>query len=305
MSAKPSSVLRIGWLKGTNTLTLLKARQEFLAGMGAEGIDVEWAGPFPASSPAVEAMTASAIDVTVGSSTSSVVALAAGAPIVLFTYQPLGPQGEAIIVRKADDIRTVADLVGRRVAVNRGGTGEYLLRLAMSRYDLPEGSLTTVYLSPADAGNAFLQGAVDAWAIWDPWLTIALTRYDARVLLDRSAIGSENAIVTLASEEFVARDPKCLQLLFDALLQANQWAVAHPEQAGSMWAAAMDLPSTLGAPLGNHNAVPERGIARGDLKTLETIGRWYRQAGMIGQLPNLSKAIVELEPSLPAGPERN
>lgn len=304
-AAASSRALRIGWLKGTNSLTLLKVRREPLARLSQAGVAVEWAGPFPASAPAVEAMNAGAIDVTVGSTTSSVVALAAGAPMSLFTYQPLGPQGEAIIVRAADGIQTIEDLVGKRVAVNRGGTGEYLLRLAMRRYGLPEESITAVYLGPADAGNAFVQGAVAAWAIWDPWLTIALTSYDARVLLDRTAIGSQNAIVTLVSNEFAARDPEALHLLFDALLQANRWAMAHPEQAGALWADVMGLPSALGAPLGLHNAVPERGLTHADLAPLEAIGRWYREAGVIDQVPDLSKAIIELSPIQPTGPEHD
>src|SRR5436190_268795 len=66
------SVVRIGWLRGPNDLTLAKARGTLEAALLQKGARVEWAGPFPAAAPAFEALNASSIDITAGSSTSSI-----------------------------------------------------------------------------------------------------------------------------------------------------------------------------------------------------------------------------------------
>jgi ABC-type taurine transport system substrate-binding protein len=42
--------------------------------------------------------------------------------------------------------------------------------------------ITPEYLTPADAAAAFSRGAIDAWAIWDPFLAIAELRTGARQL---------------------------------------------------------------------------------------------------------------------------
>ena len=112
-----------GGCGGTNDITLSKARGTLERALAAQGADVEWDGPFSASAPAVEALNAGAIDITVGSSTSSVASLAAKAPIVVFAYQRMGPDGEAILVKQDSPIHSVAELAGHSVAVNRGGRG--------------------------------------------------------------------------------------------------------------------------------------------------------------------------------------
>ena len=43
-----------------------------------------------------------------------------------------------------------------------------------------------IYLGPADAGAAFERGAIDAWAIWDPYYALFETRPGIRVLAKRT-----------------------------------------------------------------------------------------------------------------------
>lgn len=44
--------------------------------------------------------------------------------------------------------------------------------------------ITPLYLAPADARAAFERGAVDAWAIWDPYYAAASAATQARLLVD-------------------------------------------------------------------------------------------------------------------------
>ena len=70
-SAHARDLVRIGWLRGTNDITLGKARGTLQQALAAQGADVEWDGPFSASAPAVEALNAGAIDITAVRSTAS------------------------------------------------------------------------------------------------------------------------------------------------------------------------------------------------------------------------------------------
>ena len=174
--AHARDLVRIGWLRGTNDITLSKARGTLEKALAAQGADVEWDGPFSASAPAVEALNANAIDITVGSSTSSVTSLSAKAPIVVFAYQRMGPDGEAILVKQDSPIHSISDLAGHSVAVNRGGTGEYLLLTALQRHGVDPATVKRVYLNPPDASSAFASDAVDAMTAWDPFLSVAPAR---------------------------------------------------------------------------------------------------------------------------------
>ncbi|WP_373412878.1 ABC transporter substrate-binding protein, partial [Streptomyces sp. NRRL B-24572] len=56
--------------------------------------------------------------------------------------------GEGILVREGSEITSVRDLVGRKVAVNKGGTVEYLLLKALAKAGIPADKVERVYLRP-------------------------------------------------------------------------------------------------------------------------------------------------------------
>jgi ABC-type nitrate/sulfonate/bicarbonate transport system substrate-binding protein len=147
-AADPPVTLRIGYLKGTTDLTLAKAHGSLEKALEPRGVSVTWDGPFPASAPAVEALNGGAVDLTGGSSTSFITSRAGGVKLVMFAYQPQSAGNEGIVVRADSTLHSLADLQGHTVAVNRGGTGEYLLVRALTKANVPADRVTRAYLAP-------------------------------------------------------------------------------------------------------------------------------------------------------------
>jgi sulfonate transport system substrate-binding protein len=293
--AASGDVVRIGWLRAPNDLTLGKARGTLERALAAHGARAEWAGPFAAAAPALEALNAGSIDVTAGSSTASITALAAGVPMVIFAYQRLAASAEGILVKRSSPINTLKDLSGHSVAVNRGGTGEYLLMRALERNGIDASAVKRVYLSPSDGGPGFMQGHVDAWATWDPFITIALTHYDARVLADGATIGSENAVTLIASRSFASQKADLLQAIFETAMQDNAWSLEHKAEAGAIWAQAMSLPADLAQLIGTNNAGPTRGVTDADAAQMSRIADWYVASKIIPNKPDVANGIVRLK----------
>ncbi|KQR35938.1 sulfonate ABC transporter substrate-binding protein [Rhizobium sp. Leaf155] len=287
--------IRIGWLRGPNDITLAKSRGTLEKALAEKGIKVEWAGPFPAAAPAFEALNAGSIDITAGSSTSAIAALSAKIPLVIFAYQKMSPGAEGIVVKKDSGIASIKDLAGEKVAVNRGGTGEYLLMQGLQTNGVDPKSVERVYLSPSDSGPSFTQGHVDAWATWDPFLTIAETAYDGKVVADGAAIKSDNAVVLVASKEFATSKADQLQLVFDVIKSENAWAVANKEEAGTVWVKEMNVPSNLAAKIGENNAVPTTSVTDADVKQIGAVAEWYAKSGIIPALPNVKDSVISLK----------
>lgn len=287
--------IRIGWLRGPNDITLAKSRGTLEKALAEKGIKVEWAGPFPAAAPAFEALNAGSIDITAGSSTSAIAALSAKIPLVIFAYQKMSPGAEGIVVKKDSGIASIKDLAGKKVAVNRGGTGEYLLMQGLQTNGVDPKSVERVYLSPSDSGPSFTQGHVDAWATWDPFLTIAETAYDGKVVTDGAAIKSDNAVVLVASKEFATSKADQLQLVFDVIKSENAWAVANKEEAGTVWVKEMNVPSNLAAKIGENNAVPTTSVTDADVKQIGAVAEWYAKSGIIPALPNVKDSVISLK----------
>ncbi|MFZ0667435.1 MAG: ABC transporter substrate-binding protein [Acidimicrobiales bacterium] len=88
----------------------------------------------------------------------------------LYPTQP----DEDIIVPKGSPIHTLAELKGKSIAVAQGSSANGLVLLALESAGLKPSQVHIAYLAPAAAATAYQAGQVDAWAIWNPQLTLAV-----------------------------------------------------------------------------------------------------------------------------------
>jgi sulfonate transport system substrate-binding protein len=293
-AADPPVALRIGYLKGTNDLTLAKAHGSLEKALEPLGVMVSWAGPFAASAPAVEAMNGGAIDITGGSSTSFITSRAGGVKLVMFAYQPQSAGDEGIVVRADSTLRDVADLQGRTVAVNRGGTGEYLLVRALNRANVPVERVTRAYLAPPDSSSALIGGHVDAWATWDPFISVVLQNGSARILADGEQVGSENAVAFFVSRSFLQAHRAVVAEVFDVLRAENTWARAHRQEAGDIWVRELGLPAAVAVRLGEYNTDPLGPVGPEETRHIEHIADWYVENRIIPIRPDIASFVTDI-----------
>lgn len=286
--------LRIGYLRGPSDLSLVRETGELERELAKQGISVRWLGPFPAAAPAYEALNSGSLDLTSGSSTAFVTAIAGGVPMSMFGYQPMPANGEGIVVNRDSNIHSVADLRGKKVAVNRGGTGEYLLSRALQTAGVEEASVHKEYLTPADSGSAFSSGHLDAWATWDPYLAIARNNYNGRVLVNGQQLGSENAAGYFIRQDYLAAHPAVVKAVLDVLLRSNAWAQQHPLEAGRIWARQMgNQNDEVARQLGATNTSPLLGVGPQQLEHIRHVAQWYVQQKIIASEPDISRFVVD------------
>jgi sulfonate transport system substrate-binding protein len=136
----------------------------------------------------LEALNANAIDLGTQGDLAFLSVFANGAPIRAIGATRHEQASQAILVRGDGPIRTVADLRGKKIAGNRGGWGQFLVRAALKRANIDPAEVTIVPLGPTDASLAFRSGAVDGWAIWEPYNSIEILGFGARVLIDGTGL---------------------------------------------------------------------------------------------------------------------
>src|SRR6476661_847043 len=126
--------VRLTWgLSGLNLIA--KERGEFEKLLAKDGIKVEWLGPFPNHAPTLQAVTGGSADFSFGGSTTpALAAIIAGSPLVFTQFVIYEPRTTAIIAKDGSGIDKVEDLVGKSVAVNRSGLGEFLLVAALEKH---------------------------------------------------------------------------------------------------------------------------------------------------------------------------
>lgn len=227
-AAPPAVELRLGPLTTQNTLTLAAASGRLDDALIGVGATVREVATFPAFAPAAEAMAAGQVDMTSGSATSLVPALAADPDLVVFAVEVNDGDTQAVVAAPGTGIRTVADLVGRRVAINEGGTGDYLLRVALAGAGLTVDDVVPVPLAPPEAAAAFATGEVDAWATWDQYLASAELLPGAHVVARAVDVGATNPTVHVTSRTFLEAHPDVVVAAYDALVAQAEAAVADP-----------------------------------------------------------------------------
>nr|WP_297524200.1 sulfonate ABC transporter substrate-binding protein [uncultured Roseateles sp.] len=219
-AAKPAEV-RIGFQK-YGTLTVLKAKGDLDKRLSAQGIAVKWT-EFPAGPQLLEGLNVGSIDFGTVGEAPPIFAQAAGADLVYVANQPPAPTAEALIVPKDSPIRTLADLKGKKVVLNKGSNVHYLLVKLLEKQGLKYTDLTVVYLPPADARAAFERGAVDAWVIWDPFLAAAERQLGARVVADGRGVVANHQFY-LAERGYAEKYPQVVQAIIEELAKLDRWS---------------------------------------------------------------------------------
>jgi sulfonate transport system substrate-binding protein len=237
-----AETLRIGYQK-YGTLVLLRAKGTLEKSLAKQGFDVKWT-EFPGGPQLLEGLNVGSIDFGVTGETPPVFAQAAGANLVYVAHEPPAPSGEAILVPKDSPIRTVAELKGKKVVLNKGSNVHYLLVRALEEAGLKYTDVQPVYLPPADARAAFERGSVDAWVIWDPFQAAAEQQLKARTLRDGTGL-VDNHQFYLATRPFAEQHPQVITTLIEEIRAVGVDSQADPEKVTEQVAALIGLPKDI------------------------------------------------------------
>ncbi|GBQ97663.1 aliphatic sulfonate ABC transporter substrate-binding protein [Gluconobacter cerinus] len=231
-------VIRIGYQR-YSTLVILKASgalEKALAGRA----NVVWS-EFVAGPQLLQALVAGALDLGQTGDAPPVFASAASPDALVYVgHEPPAPLAEAILVPKDSSIRTLADLKGKRIALNRASNVHWFLLQVLHKAGLSFHDIKPAYLTPPSARSAFESGQIDAWAIWDPYLSSALSN-SPRILTTAQDIVA-NREFFLARRGFAESQPDLLREALHQITQTDDWAQAHKPEVSRLLATQTGLP---------------------------------------------------------------
>jgi len=211
--------LRIGFQKSAINFSI--AKQQKLYEKEFPNAKVSW-NEFPAGPQILEALAVGSIDIGVTGDTPPVYAQAANKSLSYIAYEPAKPLASAILVPKDSKLNTLSELKGKRIALQKGSSSHFLLVQALRKAGLQWSDVQPIWLTPADARAAFQKGAVDAWAIWDPYFASAQVEDQARVLASGQGL-SPNYTFYLAAPNFIKKHPEAIKDIIRQINVADQW----------------------------------------------------------------------------------
>lgn len=282
----------IGFQKA-NIFALLKYRGTLDTEFKKQGIAVKWV-EFPAGPQMLEGLNVGSIDLAATGDAPPTFAQAAQADLVYLAHSPANPKTEAIVVPENSDIKTVADLKGKRVALNKGSDVNYLLVSALENAGLSYKDVKAIYLPPADARAAFQRGAVDAWVIWDPYYAEVETNAKARLIKNAEGLVPHYTFY-LSSRKFADTYPQTAKQVVDQLGTLSDWANKNPEEAAKILSTSTGLPQPIWQraiarmPFGAERMTPEV------FKEQQALADKFTQIGLLPVKVNVASATWSLD----------
>ena len=283
--------VRIGYQK-YGTLTLLKGRGTLEQRLASRNVTVKWT-EFPAGPQLLEGLNVGSVDFGTVGEAPPIFAQAAGANLVYVGNEPPSPGSEAIVVPKDSRLRSLADLKGKKVVLNKGSNVHYLLVKALEKAGLGYKDIDVVYLPPADARAAFERGSVDAWAIWDPFLAAAEKQLNARVLADGKGLVANHQFY-LASRPYAEKNSDIVRIVLEEIAKVDEWGAKNPKEVAQILSAQTGLEVDVVALAASRYSYGVKPI------TSEVLEQQQKVADAFSNLKLIPKPIVVKDAQLPA-----
>lgn len=279
--------VRIGYQK-TGVLVIARQQAVLEKHFATKGVNIKWV-EFTSGPPLLEAMSVGSIDFGAVGDSPPIFAQAANANIVYAAGQKI-TNGQGILVPQKSSIQTIADLKGKRIGFTKGSSAHNIVVQTLEKAGLTYKDITPIYLTPPDAGPAFANGSIDAWAVWDPYFAIGEKKQNGRILINAHEVTKSNSFF-IANRDFARQQSTALA---DVILKLGEVAAWAENNRGSV---AKSLAEVTGVPLDIQTVAAERasfliGAVTDDIiETQQGVADRFHKLGLIPRPVNVRDIV--------------
>lgn len=234
--------LAIGTAKDPNLGTeLVIARERGF--FKAVGLDVE-IKYFPSGGDLTSAIVGGSLAIGSSGSTPTTTLRAVPFPVKIVAQMSDISGAQQIVVKP--DIRRPEDLYGKRVAVLKGTSSEFMVDLLAKVHNVDLSKLELVAMGPTEMLSSFIRGDVHAVSLWEPHSTRARKSGNGKILFSGTTsyvpgregphrvYGDHSTL--FATEDFIRKNPTTLRAVLEALARSVEYIEKDAEGANAILA---------------------------------------------------------------------
>lgn len=201
-----------------------------------EGIEVELVDTVAGGATAVQMVASGDVQGCLLSNMATCNAVNAGLPVIAvadiqsaFKEAPL----EEFYVRAESDIHSIADLKGKKIAINLVKSSfHYTWFIELEKAGMMEDDVDFITLSFADQKEALLAGHVDAIGLMQPYSGMARTDEKCRQLYTAvDSFGERQFCEILLNVNWAEKNPEAAKAFVAGIAKASEWVGEHQEEA--------------------------------------------------------------------------
>ena len=252
----------------------------------AEGLDVSLARVSHGKA-ALDLLVEGRADFAAAAEVPFVIGVLEGHPLRVIASMMSTSREMAVVARRDRGIAAPGDLLGRRIGVTFGTSGDYFLWAFLIRHKLPPERVVLVNLPPSHMVAALELGTIDAASLWQPLRRGAEAALGARGVSFPAPDAYTVTHLVLGRVDSIGHRPEAARKVVRALLRAEQHAQSQPDDAMRIVSRELDL------------ALPELrahwadvdfrvDLRQSQLVTWEDEARWAQARGHVdpGPMPN-------------------
>lgn len=197
-------------------------------------IPVEWKN-FDSGRHVIQALAAGNVDIGLVGTSPCAAGISQGIEIeVTWIHHVIG-DSEALVAKKGSGIRTVKDLVGKRVATPFGSTTHYHLMVALKLANVKPDQLQIINLEPRQMPVAWQRGEIDAGFVWEPNQSKLREDGGEMILSSRQLAerGFPTADLCAVRKDFATKYPSIVIEYLKTLDKAVKFGRSNPDEAAA------------------------------------------------------------------------
>jgi NitT/TauT family transport system substrate-binding protein len=189
---------------------------------------------FDGYTDSLSALAASKVDANSQTLNDTISAVSKGADQVIVLVNDNSTGNDQIIV--TPEIKAVADLKGKKIAVEEGTVDHYLLLLGLKKAGLAAKDVQIVPLETGKAAAAFVAKQVDAVAAFAPFTTTAMKRTGSKVLFSSKDYPGAISDHLVFTRKFVDQHPDRVQAAVDSWFATLDYINKNKDKANAIMA---------------------------------------------------------------------
>ncbi|WP_370944885.1 ABC transporter substrate-binding protein [Amycolatopsis sp. cg5] len=207
------------------------AQEQGLFKKNGVNVDLKY---FDSYTDSINALSTGAIDGNSQTLGDTVASVSGGAKLSIVLVNDNSTGNDKVIAREG--ITGVADLKGKKVAVEQGAVDHYLLLLALQQAKLTEKDITLVPMVTDQAAAAFLSGQVDAVAAFAPFTSKALERPGSKAIATSAEFPGAIPDHLVLGEKISKEHPKEVQAIVNTWFETLAWIKDNKDPATDIMA---------------------------------------------------------------------
>lgn len=289
-SKKEEVTVNIAVNGGLNLLTIAKQKGWFEEEFSQLNAKVAW-HEFQSSVPLLEGLVSNRVDFSFIGDGTVVTGKSANMPFTVIST--IGVQGNqnSVIVKPDSPIESIADLKGKTIAVAKGSSAHIFLIKALQENNMKESDLKIVELQPDEANPAFQTDKVDAWGIWDPFVTTEVQGKRARILESVETMGIVAPAVMIGRNQFIEENPELTAAYLKVYQKTVDWVNANKEEAASILAEEKQMDPELVKTLVNYTQYINTPVTDQVQEAMQSTADILLDAGTIKTKVDISKVF--------------